>query len=89
MKINIVLLLITKKIVGNNIKSTHFVDKYATARFINNSDLDKKKSSSISNKSWIKIEQYKIIKLQAFGLSYFRGKSHFKDDVAQNCLVFN
>ena len=34
-------------------------------------------------------KQNKIIrKLQAFNSSYFRGKSHFEDNVTQNYLVF-
>ena len=44
----------TKKIVANQIKGRTLVDKSDIARFINNADLDKKKSTRISNKSWIK-----------------------------------
>ena len=36
----------------------------------------------------MKAEQDKITKLQAFDSSYFRGKSHFRNDDTQNYLVF-
>ena len=55
--------------------------------FINNGDLDKKKVSTLATKAKLKPEQDKIIKLQAFDSSYFRGKSHFQDDDIQNYLV--
>ena len=34
-----------------------------------------------------KVELKEIVKLQAFDLNYFHGKSHFKDDGNQNYLV--
>ena len=45
--------------------------------FIKNSNLDK---------NLTKLD--KIVKLQAFDISYFRGKSHFKVDETENYLVF-
>ena len=41
----------TKTFVDNNIKSKNLINKSAISGFINNTDLDKKKSSNISNKS--------------------------------------
>ena len=63
------------------------VDKSAIAGFINNADLDKK-VAALATKAELKAEQDKIIKLQAFDSSYFRGKSHFYDDGTQNYLRF-
>ena len=59
----------TKDIVINKIKSEGLVNKSAIAEFINNADLDKKKTSSISR---LKAENDKIMKLQAFHSSCFR-----------------
>ena len=39
-------------------------------------------------KAEVKAERDKISKLQAFGSSYFPGKSHFEDDGTQSYLVF-
>ena len=44
----------TKNIVANNIKSEVLVNKSDIVGFINNADLDKKKSGNISNNSRIK-----------------------------------
>ena len=38
----------------------------------------------IATKAESKAEQDRIVKLQACDWSYFRGKSHFKDDDTQN-----
>ena len=38
-------------------------------------------------KAELKVEQHKILKLQAFDWSYFWGESHFEEDDAQNYLV--
>ena len=70
----------TKNIVDNSIKSKNFVNKSAIAK------LDKK-VAALATKAELKTEQDKIIKLQAFDSSYYRGKSHFKDDGTQNYLV--
>ena len=51
------------------------------------SDLDKK-LVKLATKAELNAEQDKIVKLQAFDSSYFRGKSHFEDDKTQNYLVF-
>ena len=44
----------TKDIIANNIKSEGLVNKSTISEFINNADLDKKKSSNISSKIRIK-----------------------------------
>ena len=47
-----------------------------------------KKIATLATKAKLKVEQDKIIKLQAFDSNYFRGKNHFEDDRIQNYLVF-
>ena len=48
-----------------------------------------KKIITLATKAELKVEQDKIIKLQASDSSYFRDKSHFVDeDSTQNYLVF-
>ena len=69
-----------KNIVDNSIKSKNFVNKSAIAI------LDKN-VATLATKAELKTEQDKLIKLQAFDSSYYRGKSHFKDDGTQNYLV--
>ena len=78
----------TKNIVDNSIKSKNLVDKSAISGFTKNADLDKKKVATSATNAELKAKQGKIIKLQAFHSSYFRGKNHFKDDRSQNYLVF-
>ena len=41
-----------------------------------------------SNKTKHLLVENELKKLQKFDLSYFRGKTHFGDDVAQNYLIF-
>ena len=55
--------------------------------FINKSDLNKK-IKTLATKAEFKTEQGKMVKLQAFNSSYFRGKGHFEDGGTQNYLVF-
>ena len=70
-------------------KSEGLVDKSTISGFINSADCDKKKKKTLATKVELKVEQDKIIKLQAFDSSYFRDKSHFVDeDSTQNYLVF-
>ena len=47
-----------------------------------------KNIKSLAIKAELNVKQDKIIKLQLFDSSYFRGKSHFEDDGTQNYLVF-
>ena len=46
-----------------------------------------KEISKSATKTELKTEQNKILKLKAFDSSYFRGKTHFEEDSAQNYLV--
>ena len=55
------------------------VDKSPIAKFIDSVGLDKKKVSKLGTKAELKVEQGKILKLQAFDSSYFWGKNHFED----------
>ena len=77
----------TKNVVSNNIKSKELVNKSGVVGFINNAELDGK-VTALETKVEFKAEQNKIIKLQAFESSYFRGKNHFEDNYTQNCLIF-
>ena len=45
------------------------------------------KVATLATKVKLKTEQNKIIKLQGFGSSYFRGNSHFEDASTQNYLL--
>ena len=44
--------------------------------------------ATLATKAELKADQDKIKQLQAFNLSYFRGRRHFEEDGAQNYLVF-
>ena len=78
----------TKDIVASSTKSKNLVDKSAIAGFISNAKLNKK-VATLASKAELKAEKDKLIKLQAFDSSYFRGKSYFVDnDGTQNYLVF-
>ena len=77
----------TRNSVANQIKSKNVVDKSDMSRFIKNADLDKK-LAILPAKAELKAEQDKILKLQAFDWSSFRGKCHFEKDCTQNYLVF-
>ena len=57
------------------------------AGFINNTELDRK-VATLATKAESKAKQDKILKLQAFHSSYFRGKNHFADDGSHNYLIF-
>ena len=54
---------------------------------MNNSDLDNKIATA-ATKAELKEEQDKMLKLQVFDSSYFRGKNNFEDDGMQNYLLF-
>ena len=77
----------TKDIVVNSVKSKNSIDKSAITRFISNAELDRK-LATLATTAKLKAEQDKIATLQAFYLSYFRGKNHFEGDGTQICLVF-
>ena len=76
----------TNEKLALKIKQKELVDKSDIAGFINNSDLNEK-VATLATKVKLKTEQNKIIKLQAFGSSYFRGNSHFEDASTQNYLL--
>ena len=61
--------------------------KIDIAGFKNNFDLNNK-AATLATKAELKAEQDKIVTLQVFDSSYFRGKSYFEDDSTQNNLVF-
>ena len=76
LKLNILLYLIVdipekKKKKRGQLINPKFLDLY-----MDNSDLDKK-YSCVSNKSELKAEQDRIVKLKAFNLILFRGKRLF------------
>ena len=62
------------------------------AGFVKKTDFDNKLLSFNKRINSNKTKQLQVEnefkKLQAFDLSYFRGKSHFEDDGTQNQLVF-
>ena len=65
--------------LNKKIKEKKLVDKSAISGFIDNSDLDIK-VAILATKAELKAEPDKIVKLQTFDSSYFRGKSHFEGD---------
>ena len=66
-------------------KEKGLVDKSDISGFIDSSGLDKK-LATLATKADLKAEQDKIVKLQVFDSSYFRGKKYFEDDAKQNNL---
>ena len=74
-------------ILNAKIKEEELVDKSNISDFIANSDLDKK-IATVATKGKLKSEQDKLVKLQKFDASYFRGKSNFEDDGTQSSLMF-
>ena len=46
------------------------------------------KIATLATKTKLKAKPNKVLKLQAFGLGYFRGKSHFEDDRTRSYLEF-
>ena len=43
-----------------------------------------KNVATLATNAELKAEEDKLIKIQTFDLSYFRGKNHFEDDYTQN-----
>ena len=58
------------------------VNESSISGLINNSYLDKK-ITVLATKAELKAKQDKLLRPQEFDLSYFHGKSHFKDDGTQ------
>ena len=77
----------TNEILGAKIKSKKLFNASDTSEFIKNTDWDGKVKILTANVE-LKAEQDKMVKLNLFDLTYFRGKSHFEDDGIQNYLVF-
>ena len=67
----------TSEILNAKIKK-ELVDKSDISEFINDFDLDKKRAT-LPTRAELNGKQDKIMELQEFSLSYFHGKSHFKD----------
>ena len=69
-----------------------FNTRLAQVNLITKTDFDAKSSSLnkkiTSNKSKHLLVENELKKLKTFDSSYFIGKSHFEQDGAQNCLVF-
>ena len=71
-----------KDILASKIKTERLVDKSDITGFINNADWDRKVVTLVAKAELkeLKVEQDKMIKLQAFDSSYSEDKSHFEDD---------
>ena len=78
---------IKKEILDPKIKEKRLVAKSDISNLVKKSDLITK-PTVLATKAELKVEQDKIIKLHAFSLNYFHGKSRFKDDGTQNYLNF-
>ena len=67
----------TGEILNKKIKQKGIADRSNISGFIDNSNLEKKIATVVTNTE-LKVKQDRIEKLQAFDTSYFRGKSHFR-----------
>ena len=76
----------------NTLAADVFNARLAQANLITKTDFDAKLSSLnrkiTSNKSKHLLVENELKKLKTFDSSYFRGKSHFEENGAQNYLVF-
>ena len=75
----------------NKLAADVFNARLAQANLITKTDFDAKLSSlnrKIAKKSKHLLVENELNKLKTFDPSYFIGKSHFKEDVVKNCLVF-
>ena len=76
----------------NKLTAENFTARLAETDLITETDFDNKLSNLnrkiTANQTKHLIVENKLKKLKAFHSSYFRGKSHFKDDGTQNWLVF-
>ena len=66
----------TNEIIYNNIQEKELAKKYNISTFIDNTNLDNKIATL---RAKLRVEQDKIVKLQAFDSIYFRGKGYFED----------
>ena len=69
----------TSKILDAKIKEKVLANKSNISNLVKNSDLNTK-LTALATKAELKVEQDKIMKLQAFDSNCFRGKSYFEDD---------
>ena len=76
----------------NKLTAENFAARLAQANLITKTDFDAKLSSLnrkiTSNKTKHLLVKNQLKKLKSFDLGYFIGKSHFDEDGAQNCLIF-
>ena len=76
----------------NNLAARAFNARFAQANLITKTDFDAKLQSLskriTSTKTKHLLAENELKKLKTFDSSYFRGKSHFEEDGAQNYLVF-
>ena len=76
----------------NKLTTEKFNARLAQANLITKTDFDAKLQSLsrkiTSNKTKHLLVENELKKLKIFDLSYFKGKSHFEEDNAQNYLVF-
>ena len=92
MKVIILLLLIIinlqntwNQILDTKLKQKWLLDKPNSSNLVKHSDLNTK-LAALARKPEFKAEEDERVKLQAFDLTYSRGKSHFEDDGKQNYL---
>ena len=76
----------------NNLAARGFTARLAQADLVTKTDFDTKlqdiSKRITSNKTKHPLVENKLKKIQKFDSSYFRGRSHFEGDGAQNYLVF-
>ena len=66
----------TSDILDAKVKENKLVDQSDNSNLVKNSDLNTK-IATLATKAEVKLEQDKIVKLQAFDSSYFHGKNFF------------
>ena len=74
-------------ILDAKIKQKKLVNKSNAFNLVQNSDLNTK-IATLATKSELKVEQDKIVKLEAFDSSYFHGRTFFGNDISQNMFVY-
>ena len=92
LKINLLIIIMINILILQSLAIKFFNARLAQPNLITKTDFDAKLSSLnrkiTSNKARHLLIENELNKLNAFGLSYFRGKSHFGEDGTQNYLVF-
>ena len=76
----------------NNLGARVFTARLAQVNLVTKTDFDDKikglDEKITSNKTKHLLVENELKKLKTFDLSYFKGKSHFKEDGTKNYLVF-